>query len=173
MDRALIISYLQAAEHNVTIIEQQIANQRGFISSLRRLGHDTSSASAQLDVLVQTHLQYLGDRDRLRAELAVQTLGTLDQVGELGEGRLSTRCVRQSKAATVIGTTSARARCTANGMRKISCAFGRRHCGATTSGISTPSSRRCVSSRRSSTITAPTSTLEKSPRPQASGHIST
>ena len=85
----------------------------------------------------------------------------------------STRCVRQSKAATVIGTTSARVRCTANGMRKISCAYGRRHCGATTSGISTPSSRRCVSSRRSSTITAPTSTLEKSPRPQASGHIST
>ena len=32
MDRALVISYLQAAEHNLAIIEQQIANQRGLIS---------------------------------------------------------------------------------------------------------------------------------------------
>ena len=71
MDRALIISYLQAAEDQVAIIEQQIAYQRGLISSLRRGGQDTSSASAQLLVMEQTHMQYVGDRDRLRAALAV------------------------------------------------------------------------------------------------------
>jgi hypothetical protein len=70
MDRATIISYLQAAQEKVAIIEQQIANQRGLISSLRRAGHDTSSASAQLRVMEQTHMQYVGDRDRLRVELA-------------------------------------------------------------------------------------------------------
>ena len=75
MDRALLISYLQAAEDRVALIEQQIANQRGVISSLRRAGHDTSSASAQLNVMEQTHMQYVGDRDRLRAELAVINAG--------------------------------------------------------------------------------------------------
>jgi len=70
MDRATIISYLQAAQEKVAIIEQQIANQRGLISSFRRAGHDTSSASAQLRVMEQTHMQYVGDRDRFRVELA-------------------------------------------------------------------------------------------------------
>jgi hypothetical protein len=71
MDRALVISYLQVAENNVAVIEQQIANQRALISSLRRLGHDTRSACAQLRVMEQTHMQYIGDRDRLRTELSV------------------------------------------------------------------------------------------------------
>ena len=71
MNRALVISYLQAAENNVAIIEQQIANQRGLISSLGQLGHDSSNACAQLRLMEQTHMQYIGDRDRLRAELAV------------------------------------------------------------------------------------------------------
>jgi hypothetical protein len=75
MDRALVISYLQAAENNVAAIEQQIANQRGLISSLRRVGDDTRSACAQLRVMEQTHMQYVGDRDRLRAELAVLNAG--------------------------------------------------------------------------------------------------
>jgi len=70
MDRATIISYLQAAEDRVAIIEQQIAKQRGLISNLRRAGHDTGSASAELRVLEQTHMQYVGDRDGLRVELA-------------------------------------------------------------------------------------------------------
>jgi hypothetical protein len=69
MDRALLIAYLQAAENHVAAIEQQIANQRGLISSLRRLGHDTRSACAQLRVMEQSHMQYIGDRDRLRAEI--------------------------------------------------------------------------------------------------------
>jgi hypothetical protein len=75
MDRALIISYLQAAEEYVANAEQQIANQRGLISSLRRNGQDTSSASAQLHVMEQTHMQYTGDRDRLGAELAALNAG--------------------------------------------------------------------------------------------------
>ena len=71
MDRATIISFLQAAENKIAILEQEIANQRGLISSLRRGGEDTSSANAQLRVMEQTHMQYVGDRDRLRVELAV------------------------------------------------------------------------------------------------------
>ena len=71
----MVTSYLQAAENNLAAIEQQIANQRSLISSLRRLGLDTASASAQLRVMEQTHMQYVGDRDRLRAELAVLNPG--------------------------------------------------------------------------------------------------
>ncbi len=70
MDRALVTSYLQAAEEHVAILEQQIANQRGLISSLRRGGHATSSATAELREMEQTYMQYVGDRDRLRAEVA-------------------------------------------------------------------------------------------------------
>ena len=70
MDRATIISFLQAGENQIAIIEQQIANQRRLISSLRRAGHDTSSATVQLRVIEQTHSLFIGDRDRLRMELA-------------------------------------------------------------------------------------------------------
>ena len=66
-----MISYLLAAENHIAIIEKQIANQRGFISSLRRGGKDTYSANAQLRVMEHTYMQYVGDRDRLRGELAV------------------------------------------------------------------------------------------------------
>ena len=90
MDRALLISYLQAAEDRVAVIEQQIANQRGVISSLRRAGHDTSSASAQLNVMEQTHMQYVGDRDRLRDELAMLSaaqLGNRRRIRRRPDGR--------------------------------------------------------------------------------------
>ena len=71
MDRATIISYLQAAEEHVANVEQEIANQRALISSLRRNGQDTSSATAELRLMEQTYMQYVGDRDRLRTELSV------------------------------------------------------------------------------------------------------
>ena len=77
MDRALIISYLQAAEDQVAIIEQQVAYQRGLISSLRRHGQDTSSATAELRVLEQTQIQHVAERDRLRDELAVLSAAQL------------------------------------------------------------------------------------------------
>ena len=71
MDRATIISYLQAAEEHVANVELEIANQRGLISSLRRNGQDTRSATADLRLMEQTYMQYIGDRDLLRMELAV------------------------------------------------------------------------------------------------------
>ena len=71
MDRATMISYLQAAEEHVANVELEIANQRGLISSLRRNGQDTSSAAAELHLMEETYMQYIGDRDRLRVELAV------------------------------------------------------------------------------------------------------
>ena len=77
MDRALIISYLQAAEDQVALIERQIAYQRGLISSLRREGHDASSASDQLRVMEQTQLQHVAERDRLRDELAALSAAQL------------------------------------------------------------------------------------------------
>ena len=77
MDRALIISYLQAAEDQAAIIEQQIAYQRGLISNLRRDGHDTASATALLRELKQTQIQHVAERDRLRAELAVLSAAQL------------------------------------------------------------------------------------------------
>jgi hypothetical protein len=77
MDRALIVSSLQAAEDQVAIIEQQIAYQRGLISSLRRDGQDTSSASAQLGVMERTQIQHVAERDRLRDELAVLSAAQL------------------------------------------------------------------------------------------------
>ena len=52
-------------------VELEIANQRGLISSLRRNGQDTSSATADLRLMEQTYMQYIGDRDLLRMELAV------------------------------------------------------------------------------------------------------
>ena len=69
MDRATIIGFLQAAENQIAIIEQEIANQCDLISS-RRNGHATSRANAELLVMEQIRMQYIGDRDRLRAELA-------------------------------------------------------------------------------------------------------
>ena len=77
MDRALIISYLQAAEDQLAIIEQQITYQRDLISSLRREGRDTSSAGAQLGVLEQAQIQHVAERDRLRDELAVLSAAQL------------------------------------------------------------------------------------------------
>ena len=74
---ALIISYLQAAESQAAVIDQQIAYQRGLISSLRRDGYDTSSASAQLRVMEQTQVQLVAERDRLRDELAVLSAAQL------------------------------------------------------------------------------------------------
>jgi len=71
MDRALIISYLQAAEEHVANDDQQIADQRDFVSTLERTGHSATSAISLLRELEQTQLQHIADRDRLRAELAV------------------------------------------------------------------------------------------------------
>jgi hypothetical protein len=71
MDRATIISYLQAGEDQIANGEEQIANQSDHISSLERAGHDTTSAIELLREMKQTQMQHIADRDRLRAELVV------------------------------------------------------------------------------------------------------
>jgi TolA-binding protein len=75
MDRALILSYLQAAEEHVADIEQDIADQRDLISTLERTGRDAASAIAVLRGMEETQRQHVADRERLRAELAVLNAG--------------------------------------------------------------------------------------------------
>ena len=71
MDRALIISYLQAAEEQAASGDRQIARHCDLISTLERAGHDTTSAIALMRELKQTQIQHVAERDRLRDELAV------------------------------------------------------------------------------------------------------
>ena len=71
MDRALIISYLQAAEDQVANGQQHIADQCDLISTLERTGHHATSAIARLRLMEQTQTQHIANRDRLRAELAM------------------------------------------------------------------------------------------------------
>jgi len=71
MDRAPIISYLQAAEEHVANGERRIAKHCDLVSTLKRAGHDTTSAIALLREMEKTPAQHRADRDRLRAELAV------------------------------------------------------------------------------------------------------
>lgn len=77
MERALIVSYLQAAEEKVANGERQIARHSDLISTLERAGHDTASATALLRELKQMQMQLVAERDRLRAELAVLSAAQL------------------------------------------------------------------------------------------------
>ena len=75
MDRALIVSYLKAAEEQVAngVQEsgvQDIADQRDLISTLERTAHKASSAIARLREMEKTQTRHIADRERLRAELA-------------------------------------------------------------------------------------------------------
>jgi hypothetical protein len=71
MDRALIISHLQAAEAQVANGEQDIADQRDLISTLERTGHNAASAIDLLREMERTQTQHIADREQLRAQLAV------------------------------------------------------------------------------------------------------
>ena len=71
MDRALILSYLKAAEEHVANGERRIAKHCDLVSTLKRAGHDTTSAIALLREMEKIQAQQCADRDRLRAELAV------------------------------------------------------------------------------------------------------
>src|SRR5262245_34600694 len=71
MDRARIISYLQAAEDHIANGEHEIAQQRDLISSLERAGNDPTGAAALLREMEQAQIRHIADRDRLRAELAL------------------------------------------------------------------------------------------------------
>jgi hypothetical protein len=70
MDRALAISYLQAAEEHVANDAQDIADQRDLISMLERTGHNATSAIARLCEMEKTQTRHIADRERLRAQLA-------------------------------------------------------------------------------------------------------
>ncbi len=70
MDRALILSYLKAAEEHVANGERRIAKHCNLLSTLKRAGHDTTSAIALLREMEKTQAQHNADRDRLLAELA-------------------------------------------------------------------------------------------------------
>ena len=70
MDRALILSYLKAAEEHVANGERRIAKHFDLVSTLKRAGHDTTSAIALLREMEKTQTRHIADRERLRSELA-------------------------------------------------------------------------------------------------------
>jgi hypothetical protein len=69
MDRALIISCLQAAETEVANSERLIVNQCKLIWSLERAGEDATRAIALFREMERRQLEHLDDRDQLLAEL--------------------------------------------------------------------------------------------------------
>lgn len=70
MDRALVISSLQAAEEHLANDVQDIADQRDLISTLERTGHNATSAIARLREMEKTQTRHIADREQLRALLA-------------------------------------------------------------------------------------------------------
>ena len=70
MERALVISYLQAAEEHLANDVQDIADQRDLISTLERTGHSATSAIARLREMEKTQTRHIADRERLRAQVA-------------------------------------------------------------------------------------------------------
>jgi|SRR5687767_245194 len=71
MDRALIMSCLQAAEAEVAKSERLIVNQCKLIWSLERAGEDATRAIALFREMERRQLEHLDDRERLLAELRV------------------------------------------------------------------------------------------------------
>jgi hypothetical protein len=84
VDRALVISVLQAAEDHLAIGARQIAKQRQLVSRLERDGVDTTDAIALLREMERTQELHAGDRDRLRAELAVLNAVETAKAGDHG-----------------------------------------------------------------------------------------
>jgi hypothetical protein len=71
MDRAQILTYLQAAEQRVADGERQIANRRDFVLSLKCAGAGYNREIAELLEMEKAHMQRVAEHDRLRTELAV------------------------------------------------------------------------------------------------------
>src|SRR5688572_20642091 len=71
MDRAQILTYLQAAEQHLADGEQKIANRRDFVLSLKCAGADYDRETAELLEMENAQMQHIAERDRLRTELAV------------------------------------------------------------------------------------------------------
>ena len=70
MDRALIVTSLQAAEDRIAIGARQISKQRDFVSRLEREGEDTTEATALLREMQRTQESHMAHRDQLREKLA-------------------------------------------------------------------------------------------------------
>lgn len=71
-DRAMIERHLALAEEHVVQGEGHITRQREIVGEMERDGHvDAAQAARELLVTFEmTQRSHLGDRDRLRAELA-------------------------------------------------------------------------------------------------------
>lgn len=70
MDRALIVTSLQAAEDRIAIGARQISKQREFVSQLEREGRNTTDAASLLREMQRTQESHVAHRDELRAKLA-------------------------------------------------------------------------------------------------------
>ena len=70
MDRALIVTSLQAAEDRIAIGARQISKQRDFVSQLEREAKDATDATALLCEMQRTQESHIAHRDRLREKLA-------------------------------------------------------------------------------------------------------
>ena len=70
MDRALIVTSLEAAEDRVAIGARQISKQRDFVSRLEREGRNTTDATSVLREMQRIHESHVAHRDELRAKLA-------------------------------------------------------------------------------------------------------
>ena len=70
MERALIVTSLQAVEDRIAIGARQISKQRDFVSRLEREGEDTTDATALLLEMQRTQESQIAHRDRLREKLA-------------------------------------------------------------------------------------------------------
>ena len=71
MDRALIVTSLQAVEDRIAIGARQISKQRDFVSQLEREAKDATDATALLREMQRTQESHIAHRDRLREKLAV------------------------------------------------------------------------------------------------------
>jgi hypothetical protein len=70
MERALIVTSLQAAEDRIAIGARQISKQRDYVSQLEREAKDTTDATVLLREMQRTHESHIAQRDRLREKLA-------------------------------------------------------------------------------------------------------
>jgi len=70
MDRALIVTSLQAAEDRIAIGARQISKQREFVSQLEREGRNTTDATSLLREMQRSQESLVAHRDELRGKLA-------------------------------------------------------------------------------------------------------
>jgi len=69
MDRALIVTSLQAAEDRIAIGARQISKQREFVSQLEREGRNTTDATSLLREMQRSQESLVAHRDELRGTL--------------------------------------------------------------------------------------------------------